>query len=291
LDGAGQSVGLFELDGYYPSDITAYENLAGLPHVPLTNVLLNGFNGQPDGNNIEVALDIYMAISMAPGLSGVIVYEGHTPNDILNRMATDNAARQLSCSWGFGPQVDPARQQIFQQFAAQGQSFFQASGDLGAWAGVVFPPSDDPWVTVVGGTALTTGSADGSWVSEAAWPASGGGVSAGYAIPLWQQAVNMTANQGSTAMRNIPDVACLAEEAIWVIVNHGEQGVVGGTSAAAPLWAGFTALVNQQAAAIGQLPVGFVNPAIYAIGQGPDYLAVFHDITTGNNTNGSSPDK
>ena len=98
LDGAGQSVRLFELDGYYLSDITVYENLAGLPNVLLTNVFLNGFNGEPDGNNIEVALDIYMAISIAPGLSGVIVYQGHTPNDILNRMATDNAARQLSCS-------------------------------------------------------------------------------------------------------------------------------------------------------------------------------------------------
>ncbi|HYV30310.1 MAG TPA: S53 family peptidase [Candidatus Binatia bacterium] len=291
LDGTGQSVGLVELDGYYAGDITAYENLAGLPNVPLTNVFLNGLNGEPGGNNIEVALDICMAISMAPGLSSVIVYAGHAANDILNRMATDNAARQLSCSWGFGPQVDPARQQIFQQFAAQGQSFFQASGDLGAWAGAVSPPSDDPWVTVVGGTALTTGSADGSWLSEATWPASGGGTSTSYAIPIWQQGVSMAANQGSTAMRNIPDVACLGDDAIWVIVNNGEQGVVGGTSAAAPLWAGFTALVNQQAAASGQPPVGFVNPAIYAIAQGPDYLSVFHDITTGNNTNDSSPNK
>ncbi len=101
LNGAGQSVGLFELDGYYLSDVTAYESLAGLPNIPLTNVLLDGFKGVPGVNNDEVALDIDMAISMAPGLSNVIIYEGTTPNDVLNRMATDNLAKQLSSSVEF----------------------------------------------------------------------------------------------------------------------------------------------------------------------------------------------
>src|SRR6185295_119940 len=122
--------------------------------VPVRNVFVNGGSGTTPGpNNFEVALDINMAISMAPGLSEVIVYQGSAPNDVLNRMATDNQAKQLSSSWGFGPNVDPIRQQIFQQFAAQGQSMFQASGDLGAWTGEIYPPSDDPWVTVVGGTS------------------------------------------------------------------------------------------------------------------------------------------
>lgn len=291
LDGSGQSVGLFELDGYHPNDVAAYQSLAGLPTVTISNVLLNGFDGKPGINNIEVALDIAMAVSMAPGLSSVIVYAGRVPNDVLNRMATDNAARQLSSSWGFGPQVDPVREQIFLQFAAQGQSFFQASGDLGAWAGPIFPPSDDPWVTVVGGTSLETSGPGGPWMSESAWFAGGGGISTTYAIPIWQQSVNMAANRGSTSRRNIPDVALLSDDVIWLVANNGEQGVIGGTSAAAPLWAGFAALVNQQAAAEGKPSVGFLNPLLYAIGQGSGYTAAFHDITTGNNTNSSSPDK
>ena len=290
LDGAGQSVGLIEFDGYYPSDITAYQSLAGLPAFTVTNVFLNGAIGKPGRDNIEAALDIAMVTSMAPGLSKVIVYQGRVPNSVLNRMATDNAAKQLSSSWGFGPQVDPEREQIFMQFAAQGQSFFQASGDCGAWTGPVYPPSDDAFVTVVGGTSLTTSNPSGAWSSETAWSGSGGGVTS-YEIPLWQQGVSMTANRGSTTMRNIPDVACLADSVIWLIANDGEQGIVGGTSASAPLWAGFAALANQQAAATGRPSLGFVNPAIYAIGQGSARAAAFHDITTGNNTNSASPER
>ena len=288
LDGAGESIGLLELDSYYPGDVSTYEDLAGLPQVPLTNVLVNGFNRAPGSNNGEVALDIEMAISMAPGLSRVIVYEGAVANDILNRMATENQARQLSSSWSFGSHTDALREQIFQQFAAQGQSFFQASGDAGAY-GPVFPPADDPFVTAVGGTALATSNPGGGWLSESAWFGSGGGISQNYPIPSWQKSVSMAANLGSTTMRNVPDVAALADATIWVIANNGEQGTVGGTSAAAPLWAGFAALVNQQAAASRQPAVGFLNPALYVIGQSPVYATAFHDITAGNNTNAASP--
>ncbi|HWY31039.1 MAG TPA: protease pro-enzyme activation domain-containing protein, partial [Candidatus Acidoferrum sp.] len=287
LNGSGQAVGLFELDGYYPSDILAYASLAGLPQAPLTNVLVDGFNQPPGSANVEVALDIDMAICMAPGLSKVIVYEGVSPNDVLNQMAMDDSARQLSCSWGFGSPVDPAREQIFQQFALQGQSFFQASGDVGG--GNIYPPSDDPLVTVVGGTSLTTTNPGGAWQSETAWPDSSGGISGNYPIPVWQQGVNMMLNQGSSTMRNVPDVACLADTVIWLIYNRGDAATVGGTSASAPLWAGFAALANQQAAANGQPPIGFINPAIYAAAGSSSYTTIFHDITTGNNTNSSSP--
>ena len=122
----------------------------------------------------EVTGDIEMAISMAPGLSSVLVYEGPTPqdvpplgtnyiqdatttaqiNDVLNRMATDDLAKQLSCSYGFD--INLSTVQIFQQYAAQGQSFFLASGDAGAFSTAVDEPADDPYITVVGGTTLTT---------------------------------------------------------------------------------------------------------------------------------------
>ena len=291
LDGAGQCVGLFEFDGYNAGDIKDYEALAGLPNVILTNVLLDGVSGKPSPNGIEAPLDIEMAVAMAPGLSRVIVYEGNNPLHILTRMAQDNLAGQLSSSWSFGSQVDPAREQIFQQFAAQGQSFFQSSGDLGAVAGPLPPPSDDPWVTVVGGTSLSTSRPGGAWLSETVWPNSTGGISTSYPIPAWQQGVNMAANLGSAAMRNVPDVACLADDVIWVVVNNGQQGIVGGASAAAPLWAAFAALANQQAAAGGGPRLGFLNPALYATGGGSGYPAAFHDITTGNNTNSSSVNK
>ena len=290
LNGAGQTVGLFELDGYYSNDIIAYQRLAVLPGVTLSNVLLDGVTGFAGSNNREVALDIDMAISMAPGLSQVIVYEGKgtLPNDVWNRMATDNQARQLSSSWGIGLPVDATREQIFQQFAVQGQTVFQASGDLGAWSGPISPPSDDPLLTVVGGTSLATG-AGGAWSSETTWPEGGGGISTSYPIPIWQQGLSTSANQGSTTKRNIPDVSCLADSVIWLIANNGQQGTVGGTSAATPLWAGFAALANQQAASAGKPPIGFINPTLSAIGQGSGYGACFHDITTGNNTNSSSP--
>jgi hypothetical protein len=296
LTRAGQAVGLFELDGYYSSDIASYETQAGLPNVALQNVLIDGFNGvpssrRPGSGNEEVALDIEMTISMAPGLDRVLVYESSpaataaTIDDLLNRMATDNLARQLSCSWGFD--IDVLSQQTFLQYAAQGQSFFLASGDSGAFAGPVFQPSDNPYITVVGGTELTTGSS-GAWVSETTWNGSSGGISTIYPIPSWQQGISMSRSQGSITMRNLPDVAMVAHN-VWVMADRGRTFSADGTSISSPLWAAFTALVNQQAVSSGKLPVGFINPAIYAIGKGAGYATAFHDITTGNNTNSGSP--
>jgi uncharacterized repeat protein (TIGR03803 family) len=289
LNGKGQSVGLFELDGYYASDIAEYESLAKLPGVTLSNILLNGFSGTPGANEIEVTLDIDMAISMAPGLSSVLVYEGTSPDDILNRMATDNLARQLSCSWSFPPAMDPMREQAYEQFAAQGQTMFQASGNSGAYSGEPAPPTDDPNVTVVGGTLLATSGAEGPWSAETAWSGSSGGSSTIFPIPTWQQGLSNPANQGSPAFRNIPDVAGVAGVSIWLIADDGQQGVVGGTSAASPLWAGIAAMANQRAAAQGLPPIGFINPKLYDIGRSADYAAAFHDITSGNNTNSASP--
>jgi len=116
----------------------------------------------------------------------------------------------------------------------------------------------------------------------------GGGISTYYTIPSWQQGIDMTLNHGSTTMRNIPDVALTADN-VYVVYNNGQSNIFGGTSCAAPLWAGFTALVNQQAVAAGRPTVGFVNPAVYTIGNSTNYTADFHDITTGNNTWNGSP--
>jgi hypothetical protein len=302
LTGAGQALGLLEFDGYYASDITNYESQAGLPNVPLQNVLVDGFDGTPitgpNAANNEVALDIELAVAMAPGLSKILVYESDPiyalPNDIISRMATDNLAAQLSCSWNFGTSPSATTEQIFQQFAAQGQSFFNAAGDSGAYSNSVpIPvPDADPYITIVGGTILTTTGPGGAWASETTWNAggglaSGGGFDSSVPLPSWQQGISMTANHGSTSARNIPDVSMVAEN-ISIIADNGQSETIQGTSIAAPLWAAFTALINQQATAEGHSSVGFINPAVYSLGKGPNYTSYFHDVTTGNNISGAS---
>jgi hypothetical protein len=282
LTGSGQVVGLLEFDGFYAGDVQKNAAQAGLPQVPTQTVLLDGFSGTPGSSNIEVILDIMMASYMAPGLSKVIVYEGYTPNDILNRMATDNLAKQLSSSWGYGP-INATTEQIFKQYIAQGQSLLQASGDSGAYANGVMAPSDDPNLTVVGGTSLTTAGPGGPWQSEKVWSGSGGGVSTVYPIPSYQQGLSMSASGGSTKMRNIPDVALTADIQMFLIQSNGQAVVVGGTSAAAPLWSGFIALANQQAAGNKKSPVGFLNPLLYSIGNGKNYTTDLNDIRSGSN--------
>jgi hypothetical protein len=292
LTGDGQTVGLFQLDGYYASDIARYVTNAGLPGVTLRNVLVGGFNGNPTpyGGDLEVSLDIEMVMSMAPGLSRIIVYEASPTstlsgiNALLNRMATDNAAKQLSSSWGFD--INAATEQIYLQFAAQGQSFFQASGDYGAYSDAAMQPTDSPYVTSVGGTVLSTSSA-GAWVSETAWSGSGGGISAAHSIPSWQAGVATSANHASTTMRNMPDVAMVADN-ILVYSDNGSSDVVSGTSVAAPLWAGVAALINQRAATTGKAALGFLNPMLYKVGRSGK-TGLFHDIVTGNNYTTDSP--
>ena len=314
LDGSGQTIALVQFDGYLASDIREYENLFGRPNVPLQNMLLDGFSGAPTGNGgeVEVSLDIEMVISMAPGLSKVIVYEGDPfnfhPNDVLNRIASDNAARQISCSWGWTGGPTTTTDQIFRQMAVQGQTFFTASGDADAYpAGTVDNPSgfgypsDSAYLTSVGGTTLTMNGAGASYASETVWNwdirygsvydgvGSSGGISTFYTIPAWQTNINMTVPKGSATFRNFPDVALTADDVLVIADGGLEYTGVGGTSCASPLWAGFIALANQLAANNGHAPVGFVNPALYAIAAGPNYPTCFHDITTDNNRWSGSP--
>ncbi|HVM50176.1 MAG TPA: choice-of-anchor tandem repeat GloVer-containing protein [Candidatus Acidoferrum sp.] len=300
--GTGQVVGLIEFDGYNAGDITYYETKAGLPLVTVTNVLLTGATGRPsgDGGEVEVCLDIEVAIAMAPNMSKLYVYEGiwdTGPNwhTVLNRMASDNLAKQMSCSWYIpGGPADPVADQIFEEMATQGQSFYNASGDDDAYTGPIDFPGDTPYITQVGGTTLTTSGPGGPWVTEKVWNAgsgtgSGGGVSTSYTIPSYQTNISMVANLGSTTMRNTPDVAMPADN-VYVRCD-GQDYDVGGTSCAAPLWAGFNALINEAALASGEPYVGFVNPAVYALGKTAALTANFHDITIGNNYSPSSPTK
>jgi len=291
LDGTGQRVALVEFDGYYANDISLYLKRAKLTPVALTNIPVAGYSAPVGVNNVEVALDIEMVICMAPKLDAILVYEGDNPYDILNQIANDNLARQISCSWiWLDPDGTAQLDQILLQFVVQGQSFFTASGDDGAWQDQIWNPVDSPWVTSVGGTTLSTSSPGGPYLSETVWnwapgqkAASGGGVSTSYPLPNWQAAVGAALGGPSANHRNVPDVALIADRII-AFYNNGSPGGLAGTSAAAPLWAGVAALANQQSAAAGAAPLGFLNPLIYTLGGGSNSALAFRDVLVGNNT-------
>jgi kumamolisin len=291
LDGTGQAIGLLEFAGYNMADVTAYFTKVKQPlTASVVGVSTDGSSLSCTGrcDDTEQVLDIEVAISMAP-MSQVRVYVSDTSDvSIFNRMATDNKAKSLSCSWGWSPADPTSDDPIFKEFAAQGQNLFAASGDSGAYgrrSRYVYP-ADDAYVTSVGGTDLTTVSGGGAWKSETAWFDSGGGISPnGIAIPPYQQTAGVitTANKGSKTLRNAPDVAAEANTDNYICYDGTCAGGWGGTSFAAPRWAGYLALVNQQAVADGGGPVGFINPTLYTIGLGSGYSAAFHDITSGSN--------
>jgi len=267
-DGTGQSIALFEIGS--PADpvvdIADYNATSGGPPINYSYVLLDGVAPPVSGSGAgggEEDLDIYNSYCMAP-MAAIITYNGESAVDILNSMASQNTCKTISCSWSFSP-APSTFSQILQQMAAQGQSMFDASGDSGL-NGYFTGWDDSPYLTSVGGTVLGE-NATGGWLYEDGWSGSAGGISPTFAIPSWQQGINMTACNGSTTMRNIPDVSMPSPD---------------GTSGAAPLWAGFVALANQQAAVYGNPTAGFINPVIYNIFKGPNYTLDFHDVTSGN---------
>jgi subtilase family serine protease len=250
---------------------------------------------------VEQVLDIVQAIAMAPGLDQVLVYiapiAGNNDTDIFNRMATDNIAKQLGVSWSWSPEDATSDDPIFQELAAQGQTVFVATGDHGAYPENANFPADDPHVVAVGGTDLTTSGPGGSWESETAWPNSGGGPSPdGLPIQPWQLGLANASNQASETVRNAPDVALEANGDNFTCgiayqdgfeIQNGCGGGWGGTSFAAPRWAGFLALANQQSVASGNSMIGNLAPVIYSLASEPaNYASDFHDITSGNNNNG-----
>lgn len=297
-NGTGQSVALFELGSYRASDINAYTNYFGLPSPNLTNVVVDGGTSTVID---EVTLDIELVLALAPA-SHIYVYEG--PNsgqgviDTYNRIATDNLAKQVSSSWGLGEdqagsQSIQAENAIFQQMAAQGQTIYVSAGDNGAYddypstTPVVDDPAAQPYVCGVGGTSLSVNANTGAYVSETVWNdgvgngAGGGGVSSVWSIPSWQTNVSTTYSKTN---RNVPDISLNSDQyKSYAIYANGGWTLYGGTSCAAPLWAAFTALVNQQRQAVQMSPLGFANPTLYALGKSQATATDYHDITTGNN--------
>jgi hypothetical protein len=322
LDGTGQRVAVLSLNSFSQGDINQYDasQNPALNPANVNNLFAiaapdpgGGVGGTP---RAEVALDIEAVQSMAPGAEVDVIaenlsWEGHA-DAAYHAIATTPGITVATSSW-FMSYSSNAQQAVW-EMAAEGISFFQSSGDFGN-VGDPETNQDMDAQTLVGGTILNTNALTGApgsvnpyptpyYASEGSWidsvGASGGGVMDGkggcYALescpppflPAYQAIVPMNTNGGSTTARDFPDVSLDAQN---VFVFGGNAQAQGGTSLAAPLWAGVAALVNQQALATGAKRLGFANPTIYDIGltrgTATDlYATTFHDIADGaiNNT-------
>jgi subtilase family serine protease len=302
LTGAGQNLGLFEFLGTDLADLkTYYKNVKQTNKVPITLFSTDGTSTEctytvADGfcDDTEQTLDMTQSIGMAPGLASLVMYIGSTDTAIIGAMTTHKPlASVISCSWGWTPADASALDPYFKKMAAQGQNFFVASGDDSTWTkngDAEAWPADDANIVSVGGTDLVTTKAAGPWKSETAWTDSGGGFSPdGVAIPSYQKLAGVinSSNKGSTKLRNGPDVSANANFTFYVCADQSgcTANDYGGTSFAAPMWAGYVALANEQLKTDGYANLGFINPYLYSFGVGKDYDTDFHDILKG--TSGS----
>jgi kumamolisin len=316
-DGSGQTVALVELDGYRPGDVNIYLSQYGLGSAKYSNVLLDGATGQPSasGGAIEVELDMEVVSAIAPGAAQKVYMAPNTAQgflDIFNQIVTDGTAKVTTNSWGLcesltGSANMQAFDTVFAQGAAQGQAFFSASGDAGSAdcqrdassnTGLsVDYPASDPFVVGVGGTSLTTGSG-GSYSGESVWNNSsgsdGGGLSTFFAQPSYQSGPGVS-NAFSNGKREVPDVSADADpntgysEYCTDPLTSGCAGVgwieVGGTSGAAPLWAGVAADLNEYLAGQNKPVLGSASARLYHAFNTPQALTAYHDIIVGNNDN------
>ena len=302
LDGSGQCIAIVELGGgYRAADIKTYFDELGLPVPHVGTVRVDGGTNQPstpDGADGEVMLDIEVAAAIAPKARIAVYFAPNTDKGFLDAITmaihdTTNKPSVISISWG-GPESNWTAQamtsydQALQTAAALGVTVCCAAGDNGSGDGVsdgkahVDFPASSPFALGCGGTKLTaTGSNISSEIvwNESADSATGGGVSDFFPLPTYQSAAGVpaSANPGGHIGRGVPDVAGDADPASGYHVRvDGQEFVIGGTSAVAPLWAGLIALMNQK---LGH-PVGFLNPLIYGslVGTGS-----FQDITAGSN--------
>jgi kumamolisin len=287
-------MGLFEYLGTDLADLNTYYKNIGQT-LPITPVLLSTdgtstscvYSGRNKCDDGEQNLDMTQALGMAPGLASLVVYIGSTDTAIISAMTTHSPLpTTIGCSWGWTPADPTTLDPYFEKMSAQGQNFFAASGDSSTWSKSNEAwPADDAYVVSVGGTDLVTSSAAGPWKSETAWVDSGGGISPDkIAIPSWQKAAITSTNKGSTTYRNGPDVSANANFTFYTCDDQTTclANEYGGTSFAAPMWAAYIALVNQQRVADGKTTIGFLDPYIYAENAtAATYKADFHDISSG----------
>ncbi|PPT90244.1 S53 family peptidase [Xanthomonas theicola] len=262
-DGAGQCIGIIALGGGYArAQLAAYFAELGLPLPQIVDVLLAGARNQPTGQthkaDIEVQMDLQIAGAIAPGAKIVVYFAPNTDNGFLEAIVSAihdrvHAPDVIAISWGFTEtlwtaQSREAYNRALQAAALMGITVCMASGDDGASDGqpglnVCFPASS-PFVLACGGTRLQV---DAQATHEQAWPGTGGGQSRVFARPRWQQGLALHATQAAAqplSMRGVPDVAANADaETGYYVHIDGRPAVMGGTSAAAPLWAALLARI------------------------------------------------
>jgi kumamolisin len=300
--GQGECIAIIELGGgYRTTDLQRY--FTGL-HISQPRVLAasvdhgkNHPTGSGNGPDGEVMLDIEVAGAIAPGAKIVVYFAPNTDAGFLDAIAaaihdTANKPSVMSISWG-GPesnwtaQAMTAFDQAFQAAAAMGITVCVASGDNGSDDGVgdgadhVDFPASSPLALGCGGTNLQASGT--SITQEKVWNegpgngATGGGVSGFFALPPYQEGLQVRKTSSATqalAMRGVPDVCGDADPATGYDVRvDGQNAVIGGTSAVAPLWAGLIARINAAKAR----RAGFINPHLYV------NTPALHDITHGNN--------
>ncbi|HZU14861.1 MAG TPA: S53 family peptidase [Chloroflexota bacterium] len=308
VDGSGQTIALAELDDYNQGNISAYDSRFNIsaPTPERIAVPYNGRKAKMGDGETEVELDMEVTQAIAPGAQ-LLVYE--SPNDInalviqIDAMVSDNKSSILSMSWGV-PETTvnkdyvASENEVIEEAATQGVSVLAASGDNGAYADsnqpntlTVQTPSDDPWLTAVGGTALnfdgTSYQGEQSWGDTSDNSGSGGGLSSFFREPYYQQGPGVQ-NSYSNGGREVPDVSANGDPntgyAIYTYDTSSKKTgwqVWGGTSAAAPLWASYVALLDDY---LNQ-KLGFLNPLLYDLGQKSSTFSYspFHDVTQGNN--------
>lgn len=307
--GKNQCIGILELGGgFRTKDLKNYfQNLQITPPTTVA-ISVDGAHNHPTNPNSadgEVLLDIEVAGAIAPSAQICVYFAPNTDAGFLDALTTaihDSVHRPsvISISWG-GPEdtwTDQVRNefdQALQTAAALGITVCAAAGDDGSFdvsnndpsfdgrARVDFPASN-PFMLACGGTKLT---ASGTTItSETVWNelstgagATGGGISTKYAVPDYQQGINLpnSANAGAGRGRGVPDVSGNADPNTgYHVLIDGQKTVIGGTSAVAPLWAGLIARLNEQ---MGR-SIGFINPLLYSA-LGPN--ETLNDVASGSN--------
>jgi kumamolisin len=301
-NGSGECIAIIELGGgFRPADLQTYFSELGVAAPKVSAISVdhgkNNPTGDANGPDGEVMLDIEVAGAVAPAANIAVYFTPNTDQGFLDGVTTaihdsTNKPSVISISWG-GPESDWTQQSLsafdgaFQDAATMGISICVAAGDNGSTDGAsddkphVDFPASSPHVLACGGTSLQ---ASGKSITrETVWNdggqggASGGGISAAFPVPPYQEGLSAALTAGGVeALKNrgVPDVAGDADENTGYKVRvDGDETVIGGTSAVAPLWAGLIARLN---AAHGT-PIGYLNPTLYR------NQKALNDITQGNN--------
>lgn len=308
--GAGQTVGVVEFSNYTPADISVFAAQYGLGGINLSNRLVDGGTADHSGAG-EAELDIEVVAGLAPGAQQLVYIAPNSDKgelDLYGAMIGDNQAKIITSSWGqCEPERSPAQMNalhsIFAEGVAEGISIFAASGDSGAFdcgfgpLSVDFPGSD-PNVVSVGGTSLVASFTTGAYQSESVWNdplggSGGGGLSTSFPLPGYEFGPGVVSSY-SNGMREVPDVSADADPNAGYSIYCTDPGdnfcdpffgwnEFGGTSAAAPLWAGVTASINQYLSSQGKPTVGNAHNTYWRLFNTPQRFSPYHDVTVGNN--------